>query len=117
MTAVKSRVVVVSPAGDPRVQMAAYLASHGFEVHERVAVAPGPGFDAAVFLDDGTTDTIADCVRAWVDAEHRPRVVVVTSRPAALEPLVARRQGRLFVLPAPAFGWDVVDRLRAGVLV
>jgi hypothetical protein len=41
------------------------------------------------------------------------RLVVVTSKPTALRDLVASHGDRLQVLPAPAFGWDLVDALRA----
>jgi hypothetical protein len=40
------------------------------------------------------------------------RVVVVTSRPTALRELSISHNGRLVVLAAPAFGWDVADGLR-----
>jgi hypothetical protein len=40
------------------------------------------------------------------------RVIIVTSQPAALRDLVALHGDRLSVLPAPAFGWELVDALR-----
>jgi hypothetical protein len=52
-------------------------------------------------------------VRSWIKLTRAPRVVVVTSRPAALRELLLAHTARLAVLAAPAFGWDVVDALRA----
>lgn len=91
--------------------LAGYLEAAGFAVH---ACDEPPARRAIVWLA-GEAEELAPRVRAWLDASA-PRVVVVTSRPAALRDLLGTHATRLVVLPAPAFAWDVADALRAGTV-
>jgi hypothetical protein len=114
-TSPRRRVALVSGADDARAALADYLTNAGFEVHPCDDLAAPGAFAALVLIarpgDSG--DAITGRVRSWMKQAKHPRVVVVTSRPRALVDLVASHGHRLHVLPAPAFGWDVVDALRA----
>lgn len=108
------RVALVSIADDNRAAIATYLQSAGFNVHPCEELAVPSSFGALVLLGDEAAgaDTVA-YVRSWMKLTKSQRVVVVTSKPTGLRDLVATYAGRLFVLPAPVFGWDLVDALRA----
>lgn len=107
------RVGLVSIADRHRTELAAYLRRAGFEVHEYDQLDLPGSFDALVVLaDDRWGDDIVARVRLWMKPSKHQRVVIVTSQPAALRDLVALHGGRLSVLPAPAFGWELVDVLR-----
>lgn len=113
MTAPKRRVALVSPAGDARSTLARYLTTAGFAVHEGDRPEIARSCTAVVAIDDGASDALVAEVRAWLKLTRLRRVVVVTAKPAALDELVAAYGDRLYVLPAPVFGWDVVDALRS----
>ena len=107
------RVALVSIADHHRTQLAAYLRGVGFDVHEYDQLDIPGSFDALVVLtDDRQGDDIVARVRPWMKPSKHQRVVIVTSQPAALRDLVAVHGDRLSVLPAPAFGWELVDALR-----
>ncbi len=108
------RVALVSVADDNRTAIATYLQSAGFDVHACEELALPRSFGALVLLGDKVAGTDAvTCVRSWMKLTKSQRVVVVTSKPTGLRDLVATHPGRLFVLPAPVFGWELVDALRA----
>jgi len=112
MTAGK-RVALVSAAGDSRTALAGYLRSAGFEVHECAELAAPASFGALVAIDGHETANEAlAAVRSWMKPAKTQRIVVVTPKPTAFKDLLATYGDRLVVLPAPAFGWDVVDALR-----
>ena len=107
------RVALVAAADDQRGELARYLAGAGFDVHPCDELAVAAAFGAVVWLaGDAAGDPVAR-VRSWLRSARLHRVVVVTGRPAALRDLAAAHPARLLVLPAPAFGWDLVDALRA----
>lgn len=115
MTSAHRRVALVAPADGARSRLAGYLRSVGFDVHE-CAVLELPGaFTALVVLSayDTASDVLVADMRAWLRSAKSQRIVVVTAKPTALKDLVATHGERLRVLAAPAFGWDVVDALRA----
>lgn len=107
------RVALVAAADENRRMAAAYLRAAGFDVHVYVDLALPSAFDALVWLADDRDDVAAQ-VRSWMRAQKALRVVVVTSKPAALRELAASHSPRLFVLAAPVFGWELVDKLRQG---
>ena len=114
MTPAKRRVALVAPTGDARTRLAEYLRKAGFDVHEFSELAVPAAFGSLVVITAPATsssDVVAD-VRSRIKSAKSQRVVIVTSRPVALKELVATHGGRLHVLAAPAFGWDVVDALR-----
>ena len=57
---------------------------------------------------------MVETVRAWLGAKSALRAIVVTDRPARFRDLAEARPGRIILLPAPAFGWQLVDALRDG---
>jgi hypothetical protein len=112
-----TRVALVATEETTRSALADYLSAAGFEVHAYDELSVPSSFDALVLIGDhdSSSDSIAAVVRSWIKLTKAPTVVVVTSKPKALAALVEAHRERLQVLPAPAFGWDVVDTLRAGV--
>lgn len=116
MTAGRRRVALVAHAGDPRTALADYLTRSGFDVHACAELAAPSAFAAVVLLGrhDEPIEDLTASVRAWMKLGRIERVVVVTSKPRALAELAADHGERLRVLPAPVFGWDLVDALRAG---
>ncbi|HTR55953.1 MAG TPA: hypothetical protein VMJ10_34995 [Kofleriaceae bacterium] len=111
----KHRVALVSRDTNTRHQLANYLTSVGFDVEECGELALPTAYSAVVMVakDDIAPDSLETQVRTWIRHTKLQRVVVVTSRPAALRALLLAHAARLYVLAAPAFGWDVVDALRA----
>ena len=106
-------VALVPVAGNQQNVLARYLTGAGFDVHECGELTVASSFGAVVWLArDGEGGLVAR-VRAWLRSARPHRIVVVTARPAMLRELAATHPERLLVLPAPTFGWDVVDALRA----
>jgi len=70
-------------------------------------------FESVVVVDVEAREAMRARVRAWLRAARVPRVVVVSSKPAVWKALAMIRSNALYVLPAPAFGWEIVDALRA----
>jgi hypothetical protein len=107
--------IVTLVSREPHAELVRYLAGVGFEVRPvrtpegaaregTLIWLPEPGLDERV---------IAEAVRAWLGAKVRLRVVVVTGRPVRLRELTMDTRGRVLLLPAPVFGWQLVDALRA----
>lgn len=107
-------VAVVGPSGAARAKVATCLGDAGFAVLEVDDLASPRRFVAVVVVDD--RDQLAAEVRArvleWLGFEST-RVVVMTLKPAAWSTVVRTYEGRVSVLVAPAFGWQIVDSLRA----
>ena len=116
MTAARRRVALVSRAGETRTALADYLTNAGFEVHPCDELDAPAAFGALVWIGahGESSEAIEGAVRSLMKLAKTQRVVVVTSRPRALAELVASHGERLHVLPAPVFGWSLVDALRAG---
>ena len=114
MSAVR-RVALVSSDARARETLTTYLNEVGFEVEPCSELGVPGTFGALVLIgkDDTVAVTLAARVRSWIKRTTTQRIVVVTSKPAVLRELCAAYPERLFVLPAPAFGWEVVDALRA----
>jgi hypothetical protein len=104
-------VALVSEASATRTALAGYLKNAGFDVHECDELALPASFGALVAIG-GTEALLAD-VKSWMKVTKNQRVVVVTTKPTVFRDLVATHAERLYVLPAPAFGWELVDALRA----
>jgi hypothetical protein len=102
---------------DPgRRDLARYLTGSGFEV--RLVEPPPCGAELSRFLiwlterDDNPVDA-ADTIERWLDAAPTRRAIVVTWRPSAFRGACEAHGGRLAVLVAPVFGWQVSDALRS----
>ena len=115
MTASKRRVALVSAPGEMRTALAGYLEKSGFDVHacEELAVPSGFGAVVVISAQDASADAVVADVRSWIKVTKSQRVVVVTSKPTALRDLLATHGDWLHVLAAPAFGWDLIDAIRA----
>lgn len=115
MMAPPRRLALVSEDGATQATLASYLRETGFEVHECAELALPTSFAALVLISQSETssDAILAHIRSWLRLTRTQRVVVVTPKPAALKDLVLAHGDRLIVLPAPVFGWEVVDALRA----
>lgn len=112
----KSRVALVSVADDNREALAGYLVRAGFDVHECEELEVATSFGTLILLgEESSTDAILARVRSWLKTTKTQRVMVVTPKPAALRDLLVVHGDRLFVFPAPVFGWELVDALRAEV--
>jgi hypothetical protein len=111
---VRQRIALVAAPGDPRAALAWYLGDAGFDVHECEETALPTSFAALVIVGGfEAAESMLASVRSWMEAASAPRIVVVTPKPTAFRELMAIYEDRLVVLPAPAFGWDVVDALRS----
>ena len=117
MNPIKRRVALVAAGDAARTALADYLRHAGFDIHACDELAIPNAFDAlvAVSASDISSDALVRDVRSWIRSTRSQRIVVVTSKPIALKDLVIAHGERLFVLPAPVFGWELVDVLRKPV--
>ena len=115
MTAAKRRIALIAPADETRAVLAGYLKGAGFDVHACDELSVPSSFGALVVIGgpETSTERLLASVRRWIKLTRVQRIVVVTSRPTAWRDLLATHGERLTVLPAPVFGWDLVDALRA----
>jgi len=108
-------VALVSRPDKARVQIAKYLRDGGFEVFECEELSIASRFFGIVVVDDPDPAALTRThVQAWIKLTRPPRVVVVSSKPASWKALALAHSDHVFVIAAPAFGWDIVDALRAG---
>jgi hypothetical protein len=110
---VSARVVtLVASDAQSREEMSRYLRRAGFEVR-RSRVSDDQC--TMVWLTDpgGDLVEVTDAIIAWLADGARRCAIVVTMRPAAFGHMLENAGGRLVVLPAPAFGWQIVDALWA----
>jgi len=111
----KRRIALVADTNETTCALASYLTDAGFDV-QQCAELPMPSVFAALVLvswRDESSESLTAIVRSWMRFAKTNRVVVVTPKPKALTGLLASYGDRLRVLPAPAFGWDLVDALRS----
>jgi hypothetical protein len=109
------RVAMIATPDETTPALVRYLADSGFDVCACDELVVARSFDAVVWISrhDTPVDAVLGRVRSWIKSTRNQRVVVITAKPNAFKDLVARYATRLCVLPAPAFGWDLVDALRA----
>jgi len=108
-------VALVSRPDKARGQIAKYLRDGGFDVFECEELSIASRFFGIVVVDDPDPAGLTrEQVQAWSKLTRPPRVVVVSSKPASWKALVLAHSDQVFVIAAPAFGWDIVDALRAG---
>jgi hypothetical protein len=106
-------VALVARADRSRVQIAKALRDGGYDVFECEELSIPTRFVGIVVIDDRDDgDAIRAQVRFWLEASKRPRVVVISSRPAAWRSVSLAHRDHLFVLVAPSFSWEIVDALR-----
>jgi DNA-binding response OmpR family regulator len=108
-------VTLVSTSGEPLVE--AYLRRAGVAVHvsrgiDRANDAAAPASAAlVVFADDFDLDAVESVASRVRNDRSASLVVIVTAEPRSL--LDRAAFGDAVVLPKPAWGWTVLDAIRA----
>jgi hypothetical protein len=105
-------VTLVASNTQSRAAVSRYLQRSGFHVR-RPRVSDDQCTMVWLTEHDGDFSQVADAVEAWLAEANLRCAIVVTMRPAAFRHLVERDGQRVVVLPAPAFGWQIVDALWA----
>jgi hypothetical protein len=108
-----STVALVAPAAPSRTQIAKCLRDGGFEVFACEELSIATRFLRVVLVDAVGSRRVHGWVRSWLRGTGSPRVVIISSRPAAWKALSMAHGDGVYVLAAPAFGWEIVDALRA----
>jgi hypothetical protein len=106
------RVALVST--EPHDALVRYLEDLGFVVRAFRTPLGAPREGTLVWLADPASDdrTVIDTVRTWIAAKASRRAIVVTDRPVRLKEVIEDTRGRVMLLAAPVFGWQLVDALR-----
>jgi hypothetical protein len=101
-------------SSEPHDELQRYLEDVGFSVRGFRTPLGAPREGTLVWLAERATDdrSIIDTVRVWLGAKPRLRAIVVTERPARLKQAAEDARGRVLLLAAPVFGWQLVDALR-----
>lgn len=101
-------------SSEPNDDLLRYLEDVGFVVRGFRTPRGAPREGTLVWLPERTSDdrSIIDTVRIWLGAKPRLRAIVVTERPARLKQATDDGRGRVLLLAAPVFGWQLVDALR-----
>lgn len=99
---------------EPEEKLARYLEAVGFVVRGFRTPTGAPREGTLVWLEDHASDdrAVIDTVRLWLGAKVKLRAIVVTDRPMRLKVVAADPRGRVWLLPSPVFGWQLVDALR-----
>jgi vacuolar-type H+-ATPase subunit F/Vma7 len=106
-------VALVARADQSRTQIAKYLRDGGYEVFECEDLTIASQFVGVVIIDAEAAEPTRARVQAWLRGAESPRVVVISSKPTGWKALSMAHSDDIYVLAAPAFGWEVVDALRA----
>jgi hypothetical protein len=106
--------VVALVSTEPQEELMRYLAGVGFVVRAFRTPLGAPREGMLVWLADPASDdrTVIDTTRGWLGQKAKLRAIVVTNRPARLKQLADDTRGRVLLLAAPVFGWQLVDALR-----
>jgi hypothetical protein len=106
--------IVALVSRDPDDALVRYLRDAGFEVHPYRAAASVPRTGTLVWLTEPDTDVrvAVDTVRTWLGTKPGLRVILVSERPVRLRDAADDARGRVHLLAAPIFGWQLVDCLR-----
>lgn len=104
---------VLLVATRPSPELARYLRDAGFAVRTSELLR-AKGEDAVVWLTEADVDDHLVCaeVRDWLAAKPTAVTIIISHRSTRLRALVGSTGARLAVLPAPVFGWQLVDVLR-----
>ena len=105
-------VTLVAPNDRSRTAVARYLERSGFEVR-RPRVSDTVCTMVWLTDHDGDLSEAADAITAWLGGNGSRHAVVVTPRPFAFRAVRETHHRRVVILPAPAFGWQIVDALWA----
>ncbi len=108
-----SRVALVAHADKSRIQIAKYLRDGGYDVFECEELAIASQFVGVVIVDTDANEHARASVQGWLRGTRSPRIVIVSSKPSGWKALSMAHSDDVYVLAAPAFGWEIVDALRA----
>ena len=111
--------VIALVSKDPHDDLVRYLERVGFEVRPLRTPLGAPREGTLVWLTDYGIDErmVADTVRVWLGAKPKLRAILVAHRPVRLKDATEDTRGRVLLLPAPVFGWQLVDALRDAAFV
>lgn len=106
--------IVALVSKEPQKDLVRYLEGVGFAVRALRTPVGAPREGTLVWLTEHHTDerSIVDTVRGWLGAKASLRAILVTDRPVRLKEVADDARGRVILLPAPVFGWQLVDALR-----
>ncbi len=111
---VRRAVAIVAADVAIREELVNYLVATGFDAFVCDHVDTPTAFGAVVlFCETASGPSFArQQVQAWLSSSRSLQVVVVTPQLGTFRALAAVYAPRLVVIPAPVFGWDLVDALR-----
>jgi hypothetical protein len=106
--------VVALASTEPHGELVRYLEDVGFEVRAVRTPLGAPREGTLVWLTDASTDdrSVIDTVRLWLGAKPKLRAIIVTDRPVRLKEAGEDARGRVVLIAAPVFGWQLVDAIR-----
>jgi len=106
--------IVALVSREPHDDLVRYLEGVGFEVRPLRTPVGAPREGVLVWLTDHERDegSIVATIRAWLGVKPELRAILVTGRPVRLREAASDAQGRVILLPAPVFGWQLVDAVR-----
>lgn len=106
--------IVALVSTEPHDELVRYLRDLGFVVRSFRAPTAAPREGTLVWLTTHDLDErlAVDALRVWLGAKPELRAILVSDRPVRLREAVDDARGRVQLLPAPIFGWQLVDCLR-----
>jgi hypothetical protein len=106
--------IVALVSAEPDTDLVRYLETVGFSVTSFRMPQRAPREGTLVWLVAPDTDDqiVVGTLQTWLGSKQRLRAIVVSDRPARLKIVAERSPGRVVLLPAPVFGWQLVDALR-----
>lgn len=106
--------VVALATSEPHEPLVHYLEEAGFEVRPVRTPLGAPREGTLVWLTNESTHdrAIIDTVRRWLGTKRTVRAIIVSERPVRLREASGDALGRVLLLAAPVFGWQLVDALR-----
>lgn len=106
--------VVALASTEAHDKLVRYLEDVGFDVRAVRDPLGAPREGTLVWLTDRANDerSVIDTVRLWLGAKAKLRAIIVTDRPVRLKQASDDARGRVLLLAAPVFGWQLVDALR-----
>lgn len=106
--------IVALVSKQPNQDLVRYLEGVGFAVRPLRTATGAPREGTLVWLTEhlGDERMIVGTVKTWLGTEASLRAILVSDRPARLRSAADDAGGRVILLPAPVFGWQLVDALR-----
>jgi hypothetical protein len=106
-------IAVVGRTGRARAQIRQALHQGGYDAVECAELSIATRFAGVVVVEEAARgERLRAQVRSWIERSKCPRVLVITPRPVAWKAMALAHGGRLRVLAAPLFSWEIVDALR-----